>query len=205
VAVAVGLLSTVRDVGSGRMSMIRTLALSTCGALPAIALASSPSWASLPTVQWADYNPIKDGAPENIIPSEATGYFSTTGALLPASLYELCFDGFATKTGTNSLSGTITVGSTVIPFSHTFPTIAGQSIGTPSNMFWFTVPSPETVKISFSGFTVADIKDHPDVHGEVLSVIPEPSTWAMMLLGFSGLGFMGSLARRRKRPDALAV
>jgi hypothetical protein len=31
----------------------------------------------------------------------------------------------------------------------------------------------------------------------VLSSVPEPSTWAMMLLGFAGLGFAGYRASRR--------
>jgi PEP-CTERM motif len=36
------------------------------------------------------------------------------------------------------------------------------------------------------------------------TVVPEPSTWAMMLLGFAGLGFMGlrSAGRRRTACDA---
>ena len=36
------------------------------------------------------------------------------------------------------------------------------------------------------------------------TVVPEPSTWAMMLLGFAGLGFLGlrSAGRRRTAPNA---
>jgi PEP-CTERM motif len=30
----------------------------------------------------------------------------------------------------------------------------------------------------------------------VVSIVPEPSTWAMMLLGFAGLGFAGYRVRR---------
>ncbi|MBO0734135.1 MAG: PEP-CTERM sorting domain-containing protein [Methylocapsa sp.] len=33
-------------------------------------------------------------------------------------------------------------------------------------------------------------------------VIPEPSTWAMMLIGFAGLGFLGYRRTRRARPQA---
>ena len=33
---------------------------------------------------------------------------------------------------------------------------------------------------------------------------PEVSTWAMTLLGFAGLGFMGSLARKRRGADPIA-
>jgi|SRR5665213_1041643 len=35
------------------------------------------------------------------------------------------------------------------------------------------------------------------------SAVPEPSTWAMMLLGFAGLGFMGY--RRKSKPALLAA
>ena len=35
-----------------------------------------------------------------------------------------------------------------------------------------------------------------------LFVVPEPSTWAMMLLGFAGLGFVGYRRTRRAKPQA---
>jgi hypothetical protein len=34
------------------------------------------------------------------------------------------------------------------------------------------------------------------------SPVPEPSTWAMMLLGFAGMGFVGYRARRAARASA---
>jgi hypothetical protein len=34
------------------------------------------------------------------------------------------------------------------------------------------------------------------------TLIPEPSTWAMMLLGFAGLGFVGYRRTRRAKPQA---
>jgi hypothetical protein len=37
----------------------------------------------------------------------------------------------------------------------------------------------------------------------VASVVPEPSTWAMMLMGFAGLGFAGY--RRARRVGTLAA
>src|SRR5260370_11377208 len=36
----------------------------------------------------------------------------------------------------------------------------------------------------------------------VLSAVPEPSTWAMMILGFAGIGFM---AYRRSRKNTMAL
>lgn len=35
--------------------------------------------------------------------------------------------------------------------------------------------------------------------GGVVAAVPEPSTWAMMLLGFFGLGFLGYRGRSRRR------
>ena len=35
-----------------------------------------------------------------------------------------------------------------------------------------------------------------------LFVVPEPSTWAMLLLGFAGLGFVGYRRTRRAKPQA---
>jgi hypothetical protein len=36
-----------------------------------------------------------------------------------------------------------------------------------------------------------------------ISAVPEPSTWAMMLLGFTGIGFMAY--RRKSKPALLAA
>ena len=37
------------------------------------------------------------------------------------------------------------------------------------------------------------------VDGVVSAAVPEPSTWAMMILGFAGLGFVAHRSRRRER------
>jgi hypothetical protein len=39
--------------------------------------------------------------------------------------------------------------------------------------------------------------DGPNVNGFLANPVPEPSTWAMMLLGFAGLGFVGYHAHKR--------
>jgi hypothetical protein len=44
-------------------------------------------------------------------------------------------------------------------------------------------------QVSFTGAGTFD--------GSMTAVVPEPSTWAMMLLGFAGLGFAGYRSSRR--------
>jgi hypothetical protein len=41
------------------------------------------------------------------------------------------------------------------------------------------------------------------VSGEAVSGVPEPSTWAMMILGFAGIGFMAY--RRKSKPALMAA
>ncbi len=60
--------------------------------------------------------------------------------------------------------------------------------------FTIDAPDPDLFQIVFS----EDITNSPDV----TNAVPEPSTWAMMLLGFAGVGFM---AYRRKSGAALKV
>jgi len=101
-------------------------------------------------IQVADYISPGTGMPQGIEPSQQIKYFSSAGWYLPANTggaeYELCFDGIAKTTGSNSYSGAVT-----------------------------------------------------------LTGAPEVSTWAMTLLGFAGLGFMGSLARKRRGADPIAL
>jgi CHRD domain/PEP-CTERM motif len=67
------------------------------------------------------------------------------------------------------------------------------------------VASAETVLLAGLAAGDAYLNIHTTVNpgGEIrgfLHAVPEPSTWAMLLLGFAGLGFM---AYRRKNKTAL--
>lgn len=73
-----------------------------------------------------------------------------------------------------------------------------------SNSNWhigsIDVPSAQ---LSHDNWSTSDNNFEARITGEALaSPVPEPSTWAMMLLGFCGLGF---LAYRRKAKDTLAA
>jgi hypothetical protein len=61
----------------------------------------------------------------------------------------------------------------------------------------------------FYSFDVPSFNGHPDgffvsvSNATVAGAVPEPSTWAMLLLGFAGLGFMAY--RRKSNPALMAA
>jgi hypothetical protein len=102
-------------------------------------------------------------------------------------------------------------------YSNSFDLTKGKGIGD-DGMFRYTSSSPEIVSILSSRFSPSDMKDYanPTIGGAIttgsnsyngavsITEAPEVSTWAMTLLGFAGLGFMGSLVRKRRGADPIA-
>jgi hypothetical protein len=86
-------------------------------------------------------------------------------------------------------------------------TFTSTNTGSQNNLwqletFNFTAAGPSTT-IAFNGITAAqgiyiglDTIDLEQTSGPITSGVPEPSTWAMMILGFCGVGLM---AYRRKQ------
>jgi hypothetical protein len=65
-----------------------------------------------------------------------------------------------------------------------------------------TVAGAESALVTalLDGETYINIHTTGDPGGEIrgfLSAVPEPSTWAMMLIGFAGLGFAFRQSRRK--------
>jgi hypothetical protein len=91
------------------------------------------------------------------------------------------------------LNGAVTSGSQIF------------DIGNGSNYFGFNATGGEAfTSISFdtNGLGVVDLRQVRigGVGGQVVTAVPEPATWALMLLGF---GAMGYSMRRRKQAKAL--
>jgi len=72
-----------------------------------------------------------------------------------------------------------------------------QWSGSSNGLFVFSFSQPVT-SVSFASSGIAF-----EVAGVSVDPIPEPSTWAMMLLGFAGLGYVGY--RRARKPRWIAV
>jgi hypothetical protein len=56
---------------------------------------------------------------------------------------------------------------------------------------------------AINGATFEDVRQVRLGGGSVVSTVPEPSTWAMMLLGFAGIGFMAY--RRNQKGTAFRI
>jgi hypothetical protein len=72
------------------------------------------------------------------------------------------------------------------------------------------VAASSSTAISFTLFSSTDFGNNdPMIDGasfqEIAAAVPEPSTWAMMFLGFAGLGFIGYRRSRKDRGLALAA
>jgi hypothetical protein len=72
----------------------------------------------------------------------------------------------------------------------------------------FVIGDGPVTELAPVGATVLDLGINDNIHRDnsgslqvsVTAAVPEPSTWAMMMLGFASLGFM---AYRRKSKPAL--
>jgi len=82
-------------------------------------------------------------------------------------------------------------------FSFTFGDDPGENLNG-ENFFVAMTDAAQSIRsISFTGSAFTDIRQIRVGPNAAISAVPEPATWAMMLLGFGGIGV--SLRRRRNR------
>jgi PEP-CTERM motif len=86
---------------------------------------------------------------------------------------------------------TVTVKTNDGTFTDNFPGGPGE------NFVTILAQGNETISsVAFTSSAGFGTFDQPRISG-IASAVPEPSTWAMMLLGFAGLGFAFRQSRRR--------
>jgi PEP-CTERM motif len=74
-----------------------------------------------------------------------------------------------------------------------------QTAGSSNGLFYFVFPKSEAV----TSVTFSSSGNSLEVAGVSVSSIPEPLTWAMLALGFAGLGYAAS--RRNAKGRAIAI
>jgi choice-of-anchor C domain-containing protein len=128
------------------------------------------------------------------------GGISQTLGLIAGKTYSLSFYLSGNPYG---LDPTKTVDVSVGGFSQNFTYVTGSnSAGNMLYAFeqvWFVAGAANT--LSFTSLDASYSTTGPVVGGVSVTAVPEPSTWAMMLLGFGGLGFAGY---RRKHEHGTA-
>ena len=88
---------------------------------------------------------------------------------------------------------------------HIQRTTGCNSLGNGSNFFGFIGTQGETIKsisLSFAGGGVDDVRQIR-LDQTITTAVPEPTTWAMMILGFAGVGFLAY--RRRSDGTTLRI
>ena len=134
----------------------------------------------------------------------------TVGGLTVGDKYELSFYWAGTELSNRTGFGTIQLTGSLggDPFATT-PYPNSKPAGTPGSFSgWMLVNLPFTANstsevLSFLavGTPSGNLPPFALLDGVSLTAVPEPSTWAMMLVGFGGLGY----AAFRRRRTALAV
>jgi|SRR5450755_3972962 hypothetical protein len=171
-------------------------------AMTSMLLLAAPARASIVNLQ-------ADLSGSNSVPSNASTAFGSVNAILDDVLdtlsITLTFTGLvggdATAAHIHCCVATNANGPVVIPFTG-FPTATS---GTYSNTF--TGISNANVAGIEAGLAYVNIHDAVfpggEIRGQLVAAVLEPSTWAMLLLGFAGIGFMAF--RRKAKPPLMSV
>jgi hypothetical protein len=135
----------------------------------------------------------------------------TIGGLIVGDKYELSFywagtelsnrTGFGTIQLTGSLGGD-PFATTPYPNSNGAGTPGSFSGWLPVNLTFTANSTSELLSFLAVGTPSGNLPPFALLDGVSLTAVPEPSTWAMMLLGFGGLGY--AAYRRRRTAAAIA-
>jgi PEP-CTERM motif len=153
---------------------------------------------------------------------EASGFTLASGPSVPAAVdpvtlnFTLIWD---PSTITAPTASGLTVNSFSLPFASVFASDAGGNIALGRNLanagdclvgggntycLFMANSTGANPTAEFDQFTTSDgewVAGVVTVTASAIGAVPEPSTWAMMLVGFGGLGW---LAQRHRRPTRVA-
>jgi hypothetical protein len=164
------------------------------------------------TVTSGSVDVIGDGGPYDYFPSQVNGNYVdldgstgqpgqlTTQKIFSAGTYLVSFDLAGSQGGSGNVDPS-TSHTTQVLFSlggTTQSLTLDPSSPWTTYSFWFTTIAPGRLSfmdLSGGNNNVGNLLDNVTV-----SAVPEPSTWAMMVLGFFGLGLIAH--RRRSQSDS---
>jgi hypothetical protein len=124
--------------------------------------------------------------------SDYAGPTDTITVTLPGGVYSGSFDIGGLFAGTTDFTVTFN--------GSTFPETVTESINGTDSLAGFLFSS--SAQIATITFVLPDAPGYNALDNFSYTTVPEPATWAMMLLGFAGLGFAGY--RKAKSGAAIA-
>jgi choice-of-anchor C domain-containing protein len=158
-------------------------------------------WTVTGSIDWINtYWKAEDGKDSIDLLGNSSGTIAQTLNTVANKEYKLTYwlSGNPDLTSTSIRNGVVTIGSTPTDFSYTL-----SSTNSLSNMNWteqtlfFTATANSTLLQFASTATGNNCCWGPAIDNVSVVPVPEPSTWAMMILGFAGIGFLAY--RRRNR------
>jgi len=125
----------------------------------------------------------------------------TINGLTAGTTYNLTFSLSSELNGTTIAEVSALSGSSTGAQNFTAPASGGQYWGVWGDFTYSFLATGTSATIQFKDLAV-EFPNNGDVgldnvRLDVRGAVPEPSTWAMMLIGFAGLGYMGLRQRRR--------
>ncbi len=144
-----------------------------------------PTSSTTTTVDWAIFSGLR-------APYTASGPLIASGTSSVTSSYILTnTSGYAVNTDTFAIpTTTLAKGTYSLYIGNAFDTYGAE------NILWDVNGGPSTalVHTNFGPFEAYQFSNTFQILGSVAGGVPEPATWALMLIGFGGLG---GLLRRR--------
>lgn len=129
------------------------------------------------------------------------GTISQTISTIAGQWYEVSF--FVSKNpdgGADERTGTVSFDGTILPFAYSAPTSLAD-MNWVEYTYQFLATDSSTI-LSFAADPTAGCCYGPALDEVAVAAVPEPSTWAMLLLGFGAVGY--GLRRRRSQLAQLA-
>jgi hypothetical protein len=145
----------------------------------------------------ATYNTLNIQANSLSLDPQSIAYVDVNFKAPAAGTYTVVGSFYGADTYQHSHVAEILVGGTVYA-----PSVVTINSVNQSSPFDFTVTLAAKELVTFQVNTGSDLFNLSTGLTASISSVPEPSTWAMMLLGFMGLGF---IAYRRKSTSALTT
>jgi choice-of-anchor C domain-containing protein len=168
--------------------------------------AAISGWTVTGSIDWINsYWTAQNGQNSIDLLGGSSGTIAQTLNTIAGQQYELTYwlSGNPDLTSTAIRNGVVTIDMASTDFSYNLsPTNSRTNMNWTEQTLFFTANSNSTTLQFSSTATGGNCCYGPALDDVAVTAVPEPSTWAMMILGFVGVGFM---AYRRKNRFAFRI